>query len=147
MSTFRRVLSRPASTTLRQLAEATPPLDLSSVRSGPERQLESRQGVKAVRRHSRRPRPQNTAAAKGTEQPAAPASAKLIQARGPGQAAASTPGYGTPTAEAVLSFNSLNVFDQRFANGGNQYTVVPPDQALCVGEGCTQHTSAQRPAL
>lgn len=137
MSTFRRVLSRPASTTLRQLAEATPPLNLASARSGPEQQLESRQGVKAVRRHSGRPRAQNTAAAKGTVQPAAPASAKLVPASGPGQAAASTSDYGTPTAEAVLSFNGLNAFDQRFANGGNQYTIIPPDQALCVGEGCT----------
>ena len=33
------------------------------------------------------------------------------------------------------SFNGLNLYDQRFANGGNQFTVEPPDQGLCVGNG------------
>jgi hypothetical protein len=33
------------------------------------------------------------------------------------------------------SFNGLNLRDQRLANGGNQFTVEPPDQALCVGKG------------
>lgn len=34
-----------------------------------------------------------------------------------------------------VSFNGLNLRDQRLANGGNQFTVEPPDQALCVGNG------------
>jgi hypothetical protein len=29
----------------------------------------------------------------------------------------------------------LNFHDQRFANGGNQFSVEPPDQALCAGNG------------
>jgi hypothetical protein len=33
------------------------------------------------------------------------------------------------------SFQGLNLRDQRLANGGNQFTVEPPDQALCVGGG------------
>jgi hypothetical protein len=33
------------------------------------------------------------------------------------------------------SFDGLNFFDQRFANGGNQFSVEPPDQGLCVGNG------------
>ena len=33
------------------------------------------------------------------------------------------------------SFDGLNFFDQRFANGGNQFSVEPPDQGLCVGQG------------
>ncbi len=32
-------------------------------------------------------------------------------------------------------FQGLNLYQQRFANGGNQYTVEPPDQGLCVGNG------------
>jgi hypothetical protein len=32
-------------------------------------------------------------------------------------------------------FQGLNLHDQRFANGGNQFSVEPPDQALCVGNG------------
>ncbi len=34
-----------------------------------------------------------------------------------------------------LSFEGLNLYQQRFANNGNQFTVEPPDQALCVGGG------------
>jgi hypothetical protein len=37
--------------------------------------------------------------------------------------------------ELGLSFDGLNLFDQRTANGGNQFTVEPPDQANCVGNG------------
>jgi hypothetical protein len=33
------------------------------------------------------------------------------------------------------SFDGLNFFDQRFANGGNQFSGEPPDQGLCVGNG------------
>ncbi|HEY7347829.1 MAG TPA: hypothetical protein VH599_05875 [Ktedonobacterales bacterium] len=42
-----------------------------------------------------------------------------------------------PKSNPVLgtNFDGLNLFDQRFANGGNQFTVEPPDQALCVGNG------------
>jgi hypothetical protein len=37
--------------------------------------------------------------------------------------------------EVVTSFAGLNFFQQRFANGGNQFSVAPPDQGLCVGNG------------
>ena len=39
--------------------------------------------------------------------------------------------------ELALSVNGLNHRDQRLANGGNQFSVEPPDQALCVGNGFT----------
>ena len=32
-------------------------------------------------------------------------------------------------------FNGLNFYDQRYANGGNQFSVEPPDQGLCAGNG------------
>ena len=32
-------------------------------------------------------------------------------------------------------FEGLNFHDQRFANAGNQFSVEPPDQALCAGNG------------
>ena len=32
-------------------------------------------------------------------------------------------------------FQGLNFHDQRFANGGNQFSVEPPDQGLCAGNG------------
>jgi hypothetical protein len=40
----------------------------------------------------------------------------------------STPTLGT-------NFQGLNFFNQRFANGGNQFSVEPPDQGLCAGNG------------
>jgi hypothetical protein len=33
------------------------------------------------------------------------------------------------------SFDGLNAWDQRYANGGNQFQFEPPDQGLCVGNG------------
>lgn len=33
------------------------------------------------------------------------------------------------------SFDGLNLYQQRYARGGNQFTVEPPDQGLCVGNG------------
>lgn len=35
----------------------------------------------------------------------------------------------------LTSFNGLTLRQQRLANGGNQFTVEPPDQGLCVGNG------------
>jgi hypothetical protein len=43
--------------------------------------------------------------------------------------AKSNPGAST------THFQGLNFHDQRFANGGNQFSVEPPDQALCAGNG------------
>ena len=39
--------------------------------------------------------------------------------------------------ELSLSFLGLNHRNQRLANGGNQFSLEPPDQALCVGNGYT----------
>ncbi|HVS88382.1 MAG TPA: hypothetical protein VHF01_09190 [Candidatus Acidoferrum sp.] len=35
----------------------------------------------------------------------------------------------------LVSFDGLNHRQQRLANGGNQFSVEPPDQGLCVGNG------------
>jgi hypothetical protein len=40
---------------------------------------------------------------------------------------------GTPGLQR--SFEALNHFDQRNANNGNQFSIVPPDQGLCAGNG------------
>jgi hypothetical protein len=37
--------------------------------------------------------------------------------------------------ELAFSFDGMNHFDQRTANGGNQYSLEPPDQGLCAGNG------------
>ena len=38
------------------------------------------------------------------------------------------------------SFEGLDFFDQRFANNGNQFSIEPPDQGLCVGNGFVLET-------
>jgi hypothetical protein len=45
----------------------------------------------------------------------------------------STPVSGAPGL--VKSFHALDGFQQRYANNGNQFSVEPPDQALCAGNG------------
>ena len=45
-----------------------------------------------------------------------------------GKKAKSNPSLGT-------HFQGLNFHDQRFANNGNQFSVEPPDQGLCAGNG------------
>src|SRR6266508_4802549 len=37
--------------------------------------------------------------------------------------------------QVKASFEGLNFYKQRYARGGNQFSVEPPDQALCVGNG------------
>jgi hypothetical protein len=44
-------------------------------------------------------------------------------------------GKAKSNPELTNSFDGLNFFDQRFANGGNQFSVEPPDQAICAGNG------------
>ena len=45
-----------------------------------------------------------------------------------GQKAKSTPQFNT-------GFEGLNHYQQRYARSGNQFSIEPPDQALCVGNG------------
>ncbi len=35
----------------------------------------------------------------------------------------------------LTGFEGLNLYQQRYARGGNQFTVEPPDQGLCAGNG------------
>ncbi len=51
-------------------------------------------------------------------------------------------GASTPSGKKAKSnptfnsgFQGLNLYQQRYARGGNQFTVEPPDQGLCVGNG------------
>ncbi len=37
--------------------------------------------------------------------------------------------------EVKQSFDGVNFYEQRFSNHGNQFSVEPPDQGLCVGNG------------
>jgi hypothetical protein len=56
-----------------------------------------------------------------------------------GEAQAASP-LAMPATNQRLSFNGLTARQQRLANGGNQFTVEPPDQGLCVGNGFVLET-------
>ena len=58
----------------------------------------------------------------------------IARQRGAGE---DIPGDDRQPAGARLlgSFDGLSFRDQRTANGGNQFSLEPPDQALCVGNG------------
>jgi hypothetical protein len=44
-------------------------------------------------------------------------------------------GVAPTNPQLLASFDGLNHFNQRVANGGNQFSLEPPDQGLCVGNG------------
>ncbi len=55
---------------------------------------------------------------------------------GTGQGAPATPAAtGKANVKLVRSFDGLNHRAQRTANGGNQFSIEPPDQGLCAGNG------------
>src|ERR671926_846823 len=39
-----------------------------------------------------------------------------------------------------FGFEGLNFYQQRYARGGNQFSVEPPDQAMCAGNGYVVET-------
>lgn len=52
-----------------------------------------------------------------------------------------TPTPVVTTSGAVKSFTGITDFQQRYvASGGNQFTITPPDQGLCVGNGFVVET-------
>ena len=59
--------------------------------------------------------------------------------KGPG---ARMPGMHHAKSNPVmnLSIDGLNFYQQRFANGGNQFSLEPPDQGLCAGNGFVLET-------
>jgi hypothetical protein len=62
--------------------------------------------------------------------------ARGVGARGGTAATGSAPTGGTTSRPTLVrGFSGLNFFQQRFANGGNQFSLEPPDQGLCVGNG------------
>lgn len=58
------------------------------------------------------------------------------QSHGNGNGASANSGQKAKSnPELKTSFNGLNFRNQRLANGGNQFSVEPPDQGLCAGGG------------
>ena len=76
----------------------------------------------------------------------ADARAASVHRDGPNRSQSARETAGRPSTEAtngtivrnprvLTSFNGINHRDQRTAGGGNQFSLEPPDQALCVGNG------------
>ncbi len=59
----------------------------------------------------------------------------IVRGHGNGGLAATAAGRAKSNPQLDLSFKGLDFHDQRFANGGNQFSVEPPDQGLCAGNG------------
>jgi hypothetical protein len=56
--------------------------------------------------------------------------------RGSGSAiVAATAKKAKSNPQVQASFEGLNFYQQRYARGGNQFSVEPPDQGMCVGNG------------
>ena len=51
-----------------------------------------------------------------------------------------TPVTVTSNNPGLFGFNGLSHYDSRTASGGNQYSLEPPDQGLCVGNGYVVET-------
>lgn len=97
--------------------------------TGPDADAVKRQPADAQvnRSHSRRPDPRRVRAA---------ATAGTL----PVPVVQSTPVNGTKPG-LTKSFRGLNLYEERYvANNGNQFTLEPPDQGMCVGNGYVLET-------
>ena len=56
-------------------------------------------------------------------------------APGPGSGVSTQSGKAKSNPQLQLSFDAINFRQQRLANHGNQFSIEPPDQGLCVGNG------------
>jgi len=65
-----------------------------------------------------------------------PFNGTIARSTGPGRGADANRGPRAKSNPSLgTSFEGLNHYQQRFANNGNQFSVEPPDQGLCVGNG------------
>jgi len=63
-------------------------------------------------------------------------SGTISLSNGTGQGPSVNSGQKAKSAPQFVSgFEGLNFYQQRYARGGNQFSVEPPDQGLCVGNG------------
>jgi len=72
-----------------------------------------------------------------TESPAGPAGPNVVATSA---GAEGTGDGGRTAAQQSLTFQGLFHRQQRLANGGNQFSVEPPDQGLCAGNGFVLET-------
>ena len=59
----------------------------------------------------------------------------LSRSDGSGGLVTATAKKAKSNPELGTSFEGINFYQQRYSNGGNQFSVEPPDQGMCVGSG------------
>jgi hypothetical protein len=64
----------------------------------------------------------------------------VVASGGSAEGTGDSGGGGRTVANMSLTFQGLYHRQQRLANGGNQFSVEPPDQGLCVGNGFVMET-------
>jgi hypothetical protein len=103
-------------------------------------------GTGALAKHELRPGLGDTAGAGKASPSAVPSVSGPNRSETAGNGAKSADGEsagdnaGSGGLQIVNSFNGLYHRQQRRANGGNQFSVEPPDQGLCVGNGFVLET-------
>ncbi len=75
-----------------------------------------------------------------TEPAAGPAGPDVVAGGGGAEGTGEGGGGGRTVANMSLTFQGLYHRQQRLANGGNQFSVEPPDQGLCAGNGFVLET-------
>jgi hypothetical protein len=75
-----------------------------------------------------------------TEAPGGPAGPDVVAGGAAAEGTGDSGGGGRTVANMSLTFQGLYHRQQRFANGGNQFSVEPPDQGLCAGNGFVLET-------
>jgi hypothetical protein len=71
----------------------------------------------------------------GADRSLASKSGRRASGKGSGAAVAQPGSISRGGPKLLTSFDGINHRDQRTANNGNQFSLEPPDQALCVGGG------------
>ena len=122
-STTTRLISAAGTTTLSGTKAGSGAVQFPEIRGEPAGEM-TLMSDKAPRRDmaDRSQSPKRTAT--GSALPATPATSADI----------------APTPGVALTFKGLNHRDQRTANNGNQFSLEPPDQGLCVGNGYVLET-------
>ena len=116
--------------------------------SGGIKTVDDRGPARSSRPSSRRPsgrkRPGSRPAHRCAPGSSSPVNRRLSSPSDQGEevssAAVARAGEATAAATLGVSFDGLDHFDQRTANGGNQFSLEPPDQGLCVGNGFVMET-------
>ncbi|HEX9093182.1 MAG TPA: hypothetical protein VF902_04290, partial [Coriobacteriia bacterium] len=110
-----RLISASGTTTIRATPPGSAAVQFPEIRGEPEADQSDTKAKPGLVNRSHSPKHAPTAA----DIPAAPADAAAIA--------------GAPGVDST--FAGLNHFDQRTANGGNQFSLEPPDQGLCAANG------------